>query len=173
LSIYLSPRVLPWLALGAFGLVFFFTFLPWIRIRSPFSLSVAQEAWEAAFGTPSTPANVLLILYLLLMILVVLVTIAAALMPLFAHSLSPTLQGLASWRWGLVAALALLAFLFLILQLLIGLRKEQDPGAELVYRTFFVTLTVFLHLAGIICALLTFRGDLRRDRPIPRIDILW
>jgi hypothetical protein len=165
--------VLPWVGLGAFALVFFFTFLPWIRIRSAFSLTVAQEAWEAAFGTASTPANALLILYLLLMVLVFLVTLAAALLPFFASSLPPAVQRLICWRWGLVAALALLAFLFLILQLLIGLRKEQDPGPDLVYRTLFVTLTVYLNLIGIFCALLTFRADLRRDRPMPRLDIWW
>jgi len=171
LSIWLSPRVLPWVALGAFAVVFFFTLLPWIRMRRVFDQTTgAQEAWEAAFGTQ---ANGLLILYLLLLILVLLLAIAAVVLPALTASLPPGAQRLLPWRWGLVAAVALLAYLFLVVQVLVGFRVEQDYDSYLVYRTFFLTLTLWLHLVGIVCALLTFRGDLRHDRPIPRIDVLW
>jgi hypothetical protein len=174
-SIRLSPRVLPWVTLGLFGLVFLLTFFPWvwILVTPP---PMRQDAWDAAFGSRvafgvTAQGSAPLIVYILLLILVLLLAIAAAVLPLLAASLPPALRTFLPWRWGVVAAVALLTFLFLILQLLVGFKVEQETAFT--YRTDFLTLAVVLHVVAILLALLVFRADMRQTRPVPRIDIVW
>ena len=52
-TVSLSPRVLPWLAVGALVLVFVLTFFPWVGFY-PGGITVTyQNAWQAAFGSYS------------------------------------------------------------------------------------------------------------------------
>jgi hypothetical protein len=147
-SIWFSPRVLPWVALGALLLVFILSFFPWGRsigtlVGEPGIVS--QSAWQAAFGSFSVyPAdkdkdrpkasaeeegaggvNLLLLFYIIFFIILLLVTAAAVVVDLVPISLPPGLQPVLPLRWAIVAGLTGLTFLLLLIQLLVGFRVEN------------------------------------------------
>jgi hypothetical protein len=158
---------LPWVVLGAVVLVFVLSFFPWLRVLSPVGYLDVQSAWNFSSG------DGLLIVYVLLLILLLLVSIPAAVLSLFAASLPPGVRDLLKWRYVVVGGLALLSFLFLLLQLLVGFQAEHILGGGFIVRTFFLSLAFWLHLLAVICCLLAVWADLRGNRPMPRVDILW
>jgi hypothetical protein len=168
LNIWISPRVLPWVVLGAVVLVFLVTFFPWVRGQGG-----SQNAWEAAFGSGPIGADVVLIFYVLLLILLLLLSVPAAVLPLFAASFPPGMQRILSWRYAVVGGLALLTFLFLLLHMLVGFPVQHLLEVSFAYSTGFFSFAVFLHLVALITSLLALWTDLRGNRPLPRVDILW
>jgi hypothetical protein len=144
-SIWLSPKVLQWVAVGAIFLAFVLTFFTWIRGEPQGLIMATQNGWQAAFGGeslgPDWPKGkemskeehagvcVPLLFYLLLLILLILLSAAAAALSLFPITLPPAVQRLLPWRWALVAGLAALAFLLLVLQLLVGFSVENKAHA--------------------------------------------
>jgi hypothetical protein len=140
-TVWLSPRVLPWLAVGALVLVFVLTFFPWVGFYPGGITVTSQNAWQAAFGSYSVvpewesqsptagkeakdrvepSASVLLIFFLLFLIVALLAALAAALLGVLTVSLPPFVQQLKPWWWAIVSALSLAALLFLVFQLLGG-----------------------------------------------------
>lgn len=134
LSLWLSGRVLQWVPPAALFVILVFTIFPWVTTTGGI---VSQNAWQAAFASYSVDEDfkngwpfrnekaeepgvkVLLLLYVLLLPIVLLLAIGAAVFTL-VPSLPPGLQGFLRWRWLIVGGVALLMFLFLMLQLMIG-----------------------------------------------------
>ena len=124
-------------------LVFVLTFFAWTGVYPGGVPDAWQNAWQAAFAGYSTDPDTasvvppfpkdaepgldfLLIFYVLLLIPALLITIAClALQFVGPAKLPPALYPLLPWRWGVVAALNLVLFLFLLLQLVFGFSLEN------------------------------------------------
>jgi hypothetical protein len=107
--------------------------------------------------------------------------------------LPPALKQFWPWRAAFVGALVFVAFIFLLLQLLAGfglenaatdfsptaLARPAVKGAEpplnalLMRRTPWLTLAALSHLTALVGALLELWLALRKNRPLPKIDITW
>jgi hypothetical protein len=169
-TIWISPRVVPWVAPVCLVVVFMFTFFSWLNTRIPGLGVRGDSAWTIAFGQ----GNALLIVYLLLLVLALLVAPASVILPRLSITLPPAVQQIMPWRSGIVTGAILLAFLFLFLQLLKGFSEEAGEMAAFdVYRTAWLKLAVSLHLLAAVAAGLEFWLVLRRTRPLPRIDVSW
>ena len=169
-TIWISPRIVPWIAPACLVVVFILTFFSWLNIRIPGQGVRGESAWTIAFGQ----GNALLIAYLLLFLLALLITFASAVLPRLAITLPPAVQQIMPWRSAIVTGAILLAFLFLFLQLLKGFSEEAGDLAVFdVYRTAWLKLAVSLHLLAAVTAALEFWLVLRRTRPLPRVDISW
>ncbi len=154
-TITLSPRTLQWVAPACVVLIFFLQFFTWDGLYPGGVAVITQGAWSAAFGfadeMPGTdklfefgsePSKsslftaekpdvswFLLFYVLLFLILALPVTIAVIVLPYVNLKLPPQVAKVMPYRWGLVAAINLLAFLFLILQMLIGFSLERKIAA--------------------------------------------
>jgi hypothetical protein len=166
---------------------------------------MSGNAWSAAFGAYTPDADLkkevpfivddtqkpgwslLTLFYLLLFCFLVLpVTIASVALPMIHLKLPPQVEKLMPWRWGIVAALNLILFLFLGLQVLLGfsldshyrdwvnqeMKKEvkENPNTEerktmdahrgelldMLRYTFWLRLVVLLHLVAILSSALMF-----------------
>jgi hypothetical protein len=223
LSVWFSDRVLQYVAPAAVFLIFVLQFFSWVGIYLGGVPFVTQSAWGAAFASFNPDADIeakaegfspsfkeevdkpgasaLSIFYLLLFLPTLALTIAVPVLTLFPLKLPPFVQNLWPWRWGIVAAVNLIVFFFLVLQLLVGFSleakvKEQADkavaalkakttaeikGADMVYgmitgfaqRTFALKLAVFLHLLAIVSAGMVFWIQQRPNRPLPRLDLMW
>jgi hypothetical protein len=128
-------------------------------------------------------------------------TIAAIVIDRVPVKLPPAVQKFMPWRWGIVAAVNLIVFLFLGLQLLVGFQMESNyrdwvdknvgkhPAAstppqvnaaergmafDCMRYTSALRLAVLLHLVAIVCAALAFWVERRgKDRPLPRLELMW
>jgi hypothetical protein len=147
-------------------------------------------------------ASVLTIFYLLLFIPTFLLTIASLVVDRVPVKLPPAVQKVLPWRWGVVAAANLVVFLFLALQLMTGFSldsqykewvdkhvgKTSDKTTPVVKHaeaakgvaleelthTFWLHLAVLLHLVAIIGAALAYGVERRgKDRPLPRLELMW
>lgn len=169
-TIWISPRVVPWIAPVCLLVVFILTFFSWLNIRTPGLGVHGESAWPIAFGQ----GNPLLIAYLLLFLLALLLALASVVLPRLAVTLPHAVQQMMPWRSGIVTGAILLAFLFLFLQVLKGFSEEAGETAAFdVYRTAWLKLAVSLHLLAAVTAALEFWLVLRRTRPLPRIDVSW
>jgi hypothetical protein len=140
-AVHLSPKVLPWIAPACLLLVFVLQFFNWVGLYPGGVPSVTQNAWGAAFGSytedgnlksPSVRdekykpgASVLTIFYLLLFFPTLAVTLASVAIGMVPVKLPPQVENLLPWRWGIVAALNLILFFFLALQLLLGFSLDN------------------------------------------------
>jgi hypothetical protein len=146
--------------------------------------------------------NPLLILYCFLLLVGVPVAVASVAVP-WLPKLPPAVDRFLPWRWGIVAALCLVLFLFLFLQMVIGFSIEskytedvnkyverQTKGKESpdvkqaaaekgrwlddLSTTTALKLAVFLHLLAITTSLLMFWVEQRgTHRPPPRLEVAW
>jgi hypothetical protein len=142
--------VLPWIVVGALGLLFVLTpFFSWVGYFSAGYSGVYQGPWFAAFGwyNPIDPIYKevsgfnektqgphwmpLLFLYLLLLLPTLVLAIASAVLPMLPIKLPPQVDALKQWRWALVGGLALLGFLILSLQLLLGFSLESQARSAM------------------------------------------
>lgn len=202
-AVHLSPKVLPWIAPVCLLLVFFLQFFDWVGLYPGGVPAATQNAWQAAFGSitkdgdlpqkalqgekGSPGASVLTIFYLLpLFFLVLAVTVASVVIDMIPLKLPPVVEKLLPWRWGIVAAVNLILFLFLGLQVLLGFsldshykewldksmkRNTEEPlptqkmkerevargeALEKLRHTFALRLVVLLHLVATVCAALLF-----------------
>jgi hypothetical protein len=165
------------------------------------SLEKALNAKEKENALPG--ASVLTIFYLLLFIPTFLLTIASLVVDLVPMKLPPAMQKILPWRWGIVAAANLVVFLFLALQLMMGFSLdsqykewvEKNVGKipekkttevvehaaaakgvalQALTHTFWLHLAVLLHLAAIVGAALAYGVERRgKDRPLPRLELMW
>jgi hypothetical protein len=204
LSLSLSLKVLPWIAPACLLLVFFLQFFDWDGLYPGGMPAVTGNAWLTAFGAYTVDgdlkqlvpaiedekhkpgASVLTIFYLILFFPAFVVTIASVVIGLVPIKLPPQVEKLLPWRWGFVAAVNLIVFLFLGLQVLLGFSldsryrawvdketKRETPDnpttperkkaeahrgelLERVHHTVWLRLVVLLHLVAIVSAALTF-----------------
>jgi hypothetical protein len=141
LTVWFSPKVLPWIAPVCLILVFFFQFGDWVGIYPGDVPQVWGNAWRAAFGKYAEDpdlrdesmqiknkvgVSVLTIFYLLLFFPVLVLTIASVVIGLIPVKLPPQVEKLLPWRWGLVAGVNLILFFFLGLQLALGFTLESQ-----------------------------------------------
>lgn len=208
-TVWFSSRVLPWIAPACLLLVFFLLFLDWDGLYPGGVPAMTGNAWAAAFGAYTVDGDlknsvrsgrtyfiedekhkpgvsVLTIFYLLLFFPTLFVTIGSVVLTMISIKLPPQVEKLLPWRWGILAAVNLILFLFLGLQVLLGFsldnqykewvdsemkreakdnpptkdRKEADVHRgellEVLRHTFWLRLVVLLHLAAILSAVLTF-----------------
>ena len=143
-TIWFSPRVLQYVAPVCLFVVFVLTFFAWTGIYPGGVPDAWQNAWQGAFAGYSTDPDAasivapfpkggepgvdfLLIFYVLLLIPTLLITVGCLALA-FVHpsKLPPSTYPLLPWRWGGVAALNLILFLFLVLQLVFGFSLENN-----------------------------------------------
>jgi hypothetical protein len=204
LTVWFSPKVLPWIAPVCLLLAFVLSFFDWVGLYPGGEPAVTGSAWTAAFGAYNVDgdlkqlvpaiedekykpgASPLTIFYLFLFIPTLVVTIASVVITMIHVKLPPQVEKLLPWRWGIVAAVNLIVFLFLGLQVLLGFsldsryrewvdsdtkreakenpttqeRKKADAYRgkllEVVHHTVSLRLVVLLHLVAIVSALLMF-----------------
>jgi hypothetical protein len=154
-GITFNPKILQWIVPAGLLLLLVLHFFPWVRVAAGSVTILSQGAYGTAFGGYSLDediekmdkdmaggnirktideelgASVLMIFYILLFWPTFLLTIAFLVLTLLGVRLPPALQGLMRWRWGIVAALNMLLFLFLVLQLLIGFSLESQVKEQL------------------------------------------
>jgi len=204
MTVWFSPRVLPWIAPVCLLLVFVLLFFNWLGVYPGGEPAVTQNSWQAAFGLSTVDGDlkqlvsfieddkykpgvsVLTIFYLLLFFPVLAVTVASVVINLIHVKLPPGVEKILPWRWGIVAAVNLVLFLFLGLQVLLGFSldsrytdwvdkqvkgdsketkttqqkklDEVNRGAalEALTHTIWLRLVIILHLVAIVCAALMF-----------------
>jgi hypothetical protein len=162
-TIWVSPRVVPWLAPAALVVIFLLTFFPWAGYAGDDS----HMAWGWGFGQ----TNVFTILYLLVLLPGFLLSVAITAVRLIPGiKLPPMVQQVWPWRAAMVAFFAFVGLFFLVMQLFVGFSPERDT----LHTTVFVWLTLLLQVVALVASLLDFWLEIRGpSRPMPRIDISW
>jgi hypothetical protein len=209
LSASLNPKVLPWIAPACLILIFILQFFPWDGLYPGGEEAMSGSAWSSAFGAHYVDGDlknliqfpeddkykpgwsVLTFFYLLLFFPTLVITVGSVAIQMFPIKLPPQVNSLLPWRWGIVAAINLLLFLFLGLQLILGFSLDSRYGewvdketkldaksnpttqerkladakrGELLERlrhTFWLRLVVLLHLIAIGSSALMFWMDRR------------
>jgi hypothetical protein len=106
--------------------------------KVPYKMTTDKEVQEDKVYDTRPGASILVLFYLLLFLPALLITLACVVVPLAKVKLPPAVEQFWPWRWGIVAALNLVVFLFLFLQLMLnfsveGKAKEwYDANAPLV-----------------------------------------
>jgi hypothetical protein len=225
-TIWFSPKVLPWVAPVCVVLIFILQFFTWVCVCPGGEEMIGANAWGATFNggtsnmdlqrtpivgkilTPESPNpiagfSVLAIFYILPFVLVVLpVTVASIVLDRVGVKLPPAVQKVMPWRWGIVAALNLVFYLFLLLQMALGFAPEtnynnwvkstysvpdtaqtpeklvnkatQGMAFEALRYGGALKLAVLLHLVAICSSALMFWVDRRGpNRPVPRLELMW
>jgi hypothetical protein len=225
-TVWFSPKVLPWIAPVCVVLIFILQFFTWVCVCPGGEEMIGANAWGATFagGTsnmdlqrtpivgkllnPESPnpiagVSVLSIFYILPFVLVVLpVTVASIVLDRVPVKLPPAAQKVMPWRWGIVAALNLVFYLFLLLQMALGFALEtnyntwvkttysvpdtaqtpeklvnkatQGMAYEALRYATAMKLAVLLHLVTIGSSALMFWVDRRGpNRPLPRLELMW
>lgn len=201
-SVPLHPEVIRWVVPVCLVLMFVFFFFPWVSspLGEPFSYS--QSGFGAAFGMTGSsslpapaPAPWLILLFV---VLVIGLLASAALMlqrlvlPLLGRSLPPTASAILTKRSFLMGGLAVLAFLFLTVQVVLGLPAESlDFSASapetfsadkalfgqvmdaLLHRTVWMRISFTLSLVGLLGALADFWLERRVGLPPPKLTLEW
>lgn len=201
-SVPLHPEVVRWVVPVCQVLMFVFFFFPWLSspLGEPFNFS--QSAFGAAFGFAGSssvqspaPAPWLILLFIVLL-LGVLSTVALLVhrfvLPLLGKEVPPVVAAVVDKRSFILGGLAVLAFLFLTLQVVLGLpaesldfsaaTPESFPGskelfgqlmAELVRRTVWLRISFTLALVGLLGALANFWLERRLSLPPPQLTVQW
>ena len=153
-NIWMSPRVLPWIAVAAMLIVFVLMFFPWVGFY-PGGVPVAtQNAWQVGSGSywsdpdlaksPDSPlsnkkgeqiqlhVSGLVIVFWVIFLVALVATLAAAALGILPGVLPGAVEKIRPWRWALVSGIMLLALLFFVLQLLGGfdLTNQVRQSAE-------------------------------------------
>jgi hypothetical protein len=170
-TIWISPRVVPWITPLALIVIFILLFNTWIDW--PGKSDSGQTGWGTGFGANM---SVLGLFYVLLLVLTLLLSIASVVLPRLGLALPPVVQQLWPWRSAFVFGFVALSFVFLVLQALVGfgLENATDSSAyNWLHRTFWLRLAVLCHTVALLTSALEFWLVVRKDRPLPRIDISW
>ena len=156
--IWISPRVVPWIAPVALALVFLMLFFPWRSVPADVTSEFGpQSGWGKVFSGP------LLIFYFLLYLIALALSIGSVLLTLKVIPPQPQITHLLPWKTCIVAGVVALAFLFLY----IGFWAES-------LSTTWFRWTVWLHVIALIGLGLEYCLERRRPtQPLPRIDVLW
>lgn len=142
-SLWISPRVLPWIAPAAFILTFVLLFFPWtgsypggVRV---YSQTAWQGIWKGFYSNPvglrvfdreaqiesAMSISVLMLLYVLLFMAALVIVVGLLAASQGPWQAPPFVKQFLPWRAAIAAALALAAAALLILQLLWGLSLEN------------------------------------------------
>jgi len=158
--IWISPRVVPWIAPVALVVVFLLFFFPWRSIPSGVEVPGepgSQIGWSKLFSSG------LFVFYLLIYLLALALAIGSLLTTLALFAAPPQIQHLLPWKAVIVAGVVAFAFLLILIGCWAG-----D------FATVWLRNAVCLHLIALIGLALEFwlqrRGP---SRPMPRIDIEW
>lgn len=201
-SVPLHPEVVRWVVPVCQVLMFVFFFFPWLSspLGEPFNFS--QSAFGAAFGLAGSssvqspaPAPWLILLFIVLL-LGVLSTLALLVhrfvLPLLGKEVPPLVAAVVDKRSFILGGLAVLAFLFLTLQVVLGLpaesldfsaaTPESFPASkelygqlmgELIRRTVWLRISFTLALVGLLGALADFWLERRISLPPPKLTVEW
>ena len=156
--IWISPRVVPWIAPVALVLVFLLLFLPWRSVPADATSELGSlSGWGKLFSGP------LLMFYFLLYLVALTLSIGSLLLTLKVVPTQPQIAHLIPWKTCIVAGAVAFAFLFLYL----GFWAES-------LSTVWFCSAVCLHLAALIGLGLEYCLERRGPgRSLPRIDIVW
>jgi hypothetical protein len=168
-TVWISPRVMPWLAPACLLVVFLLTFFPWATITATGGAEESHTAYGMAFGL--SKSNALTIFFLVMMFLALPLSLAiTALRQVPGFHVPAALAQVWPWRAALVALLAFVGLFFLLMQLFVGF-LPSDPT---LHTTVFTWLTLLLQALVLVGAVLDFWLEIRGpSRPTPRIDISW
>jgi hypothetical protein len=177
-TLWVSPRVVPWLAPAALLVAFLLTFFSWTATY-PVGDRVIVD--HLAWGWGWSPEwNALTLLYTLVLLLAFLASAAVTVLRLIpGFQVPPALQQVWPWRSGLVALLAFLGLFFLVMQLLIGFDPSVDKDVRpdvlaRLHLTPWVWLALLAQVVALVGALLDFWLEVRGPgRPMPRVDLSW
>jgi hypothetical protein len=175
-SLWIHPRIVPFVAPVAHFLVFVLTFFPWLTFYPdpPSDKSESWMAWGAAFG-----GNWVLIPFVFLALLALPLLALLTGIRLMSHmvKIPPGLQQIWPWRSAVVAFVVFLALFFLALQVFTGFNASVDNipvKGFLVHRTIFAWLALLFELVAFVSLLIDFWLELRGpSKPAPRIDLNW
>jgi hypothetical protein len=221
IPIWFSPRVLQWIVPVCLILVFLLTFFRWVGVYPGGVPLITQSAWQAAFNSysadvdlekamgPGGPkgegpgVSILLIFYVILMCIVLLLALSCMVINIMPKILPPGLDPIIRLRWLILGGVAMLTFLFLVLQLLIGFglenkykkdideqfkatRENAKTDAEkkavevqagmaksALFRTVWLRLAFTLQLVALICVLLEIWVSRRGNKPLPKLELVW
>lgn len=123
-TIWLSPRVVPWIAPAALTLVVVLLFLPWIGtyfLDDP-TQPVTQSGWGTGFGTFWSVVGTF---HVLLLLLTLLLAFALVIVPWQKLALPPQVKGIWPHRFLVAAGLTATVLLLLVVQLVIGFGLER------------------------------------------------
>jgi hypothetical protein len=174
-TIWVSPRVVPWITPAALLLIFVLTFFSWAH-GVPAGKEAKETPDHSAWGWGFSEANILTAFYLILFLIMLIVSIAITVLRLIPNALKlpPGLQQVWPWRSALVGLLAAVTFFFLVLQVFVGFSVKGDGVLTYIETTAWTGLVVILHFTALAGALLDFWLEIRGpSRPVPRIDISW
>src|SRR5262249_31496287 len=131
-TVWLSPRVVPWLAPVVLALLVLTLFAPWVGtyfLDDPEAYT--QTGWGTGFGKELSGLG---LVYLLVLLLTVAVAFAHVLVPRLGVRLPPQVQQVWPHRLALLLGLMVSLVVFLLFQLLtgVGLEKAVDkPPTEI------------------------------------------
>jgi hypothetical protein len=167
-SIWVSPRVVPWVAPAALFVTFLLTFFSWGYAGT----SLDHIAWGWGW---SPEWNALTLLYTLVLLMALLASAAITALRLVPNFTVPAgLEQVWPWRAALVALFALLGLFFLAMQLFVGFVPKDLDLVPMLHTTGFVWLALLFQVIATVAALLDFWLEVRGPgRPMPRIDISW
>jgi hypothetical protein len=174
-TLWVSPRVVPWVTPAAFLLLFVLLFFPWAyELRPEQKDYLGRLPWWLGFKG----VNALTILYLLLVVPTFLLSVALTVLRLVPSLRLPSaLRAVWPWRSALVALMAVLSLFFLVLQLVFGFDMKVDNERVpplLIQLSIWLWLALMLHLTALVAALLDFWLEMRGpSRPVPRVDLKW
>jgi hypothetical protein len=156
--IWISPRVVPWIAPMALAVVFLLLFFPWRSVPADVTSEIGgQSGWGKVFSGP------LLMFYFLLYLIALALSIGSLLLTLKLVPTQPQITHLIPWKTCIVAGAVALAFLFLY----IGFWGEP-------LSTVWFCWAVCLHLLALMGLSLEYWLERRGpSRALPRIDIVW
>jgi hypothetical protein len=168
-TVWISPRVMPWVAPAALLLAFLLTFFSWGY--------AGADLDHIAWGWGFSEGNALTILYLFMLLFAFLASGAITVVRLIPGFKVPAaLHQIWPWRAGVVTLLGFLGLFFLVMQMFVGF-VPKDPSADLLARlhtTGWVWLALICQIVAVAGALLDFWLEVRgSSRPMPRIDISW
>ncbi|MCS6977061.1 MAG: hypothetical protein NZM31_08665 [Gemmatales bacterium] len=201
-SVPLHPEVIRWVVPVTQVLMFVFLFFPWLSspVGEPFNF--AQSGFAAAFGLAGSstvqapaPAPWLILLFIVLLLGVlasVALIVERFVLPVLGKQVPPLVAAIVDKRSFILGGLAVLAFLFLTLQLVLGLPAEsldfsaaapasfaesKELFGQLMYslirRTVWLRVTFTLSLVGLLGALADFWLERRIGLPPPKFTVEW
>jgi zinc-ribbon domain len=170
-TIAANPRIVPWIAPIGLVLVFLLLFFPWVVDRS--HPETWQGGWGTGFGSAFSFLGSLHILVFLvalaLAIAIVVISRMDALMPGWVVELWPS-------RAGILAAAIFISLVFFFLERLVGFGLESSVSPAdfpTLHRTFWVCLAFWVQVIALLGALLEMWLEMRKSKPVPRIDVSW
>src|SRR5262249_41137600 len=128
-TMWMSPRVVPWIIPGALALVVLLLFAPWVRTQISDKVTFSQTGWGTGFGTWWGISGTFYILLLLVATILAALAVTRTVVPL---QLPPAVERVWPYRWVIVSGAVLFAFLLLAVELFagFGLETEVERGPD-------------------------------------------